>query len=146
IFPDRFSASKSESDIRKAYAQHDLEAIIKSWGEAVGSHKNTGAREFFGGDLKGVEQKLDYLEQLGVTALYFNPVFSSPSNHKYDTTDYFTVDPMFGTNAQFAELCEKIRGKNMQIVLDAVLNHTSVHHPWFDIQQKGEGAYGNPQS
>ena len=146
IFPDRFSASKSESDIRKAYAQHDSEAIIKSWGEAVGSHKNTGAREFFGGDLKGVEQRLDYLEQLGVTALYFNPIFSSPSNHKYDTTDYFTVDPMFGTNAQFAELCEKIRGKNMKIVLDAVFNHTSVHHPWFDIQQKGEGAYGNPQS
>ncbi|HHF3063527.1 TPA: maltodextrin glucosidase [Vibrio diabolicus] len=146
IFPDRFSASKSESDIRKAYVQHDSEAIIKSWGEAVGSHQNTGAREFFGGDLKGVEQKLDYLEQLGVTALYFNPIFSSPSNHKYDTTDYFTVDPMFGTNAQFAELCEKIRGKNMKIVLDAVFNHTSVHHPWFDIQQKGEGAYSNPQS
>ncbi|MGI2784158.1 maltodextrin glucosidase, partial [Vibrio alginolyticus] len=86
------------------------------------------------------------LEQLGVTALYFNPIFSSPSNHKYDTTDYFTVDPMFGTNDQFAELCEKIRGKNMKIVLDAVFNHTSVHHPWFDIHQKGEGAYGNPQS
>lgn len=146
IFPDRFSASKSESDIRHAYAQYDSASVVKAWGDAVGSHQNTGAREFFGGDLKGVEQKLDYLEQLGVTALYFNPIFSSPSNHKYDTTDYFTVDPMFGTNAQFAELCEKIRGKNMKIVLDAVFNHTSVHHPWFDIQQKGEGAYGNPQS
>ncbi|HHF3031846.1 TPA: maltodextrin glucosidase [Vibrio diabolicus] len=146
IFPDRFSASKSESDIRHAYAQYDSASVVKAWGEAVGSHQNTGAREFFGGDLKGVEQRLDYLEQLGVTALYFNPIFSSPSNHKYDTTDYFTVDPMFGTNAQFAELCEKIRGKNMKIVLDAVFNHTSVHHPWFDIQQKGEGAYGHPHS
>ncbi|MCV6021080.1 alpha-amylase family glycosyl hydrolase, partial [Escherichia coli] len=92
--------------------------------------------------LKGVEQKLEYLEQLGVTALYFNPIFSSPSNHKYDTTDYFTIDPMFGTNEHFASLCEKIRSKNMKIVLDAVFNHTSVHHPWFDIQQKGKGAYG----
>ncbi|HHF0534271.1 MULTISPECIES: maltodextrin glucosidase [Vibrio] len=146
IFPDRFSASKSESDIRHAYAQYDSASVVKAWGDAVGSHQNTGAREFFGGDLKGVEQKLDYLEQLGVTALYFNPIFSSPSNHKYDTTDYFTVDPMLGTNAQFAELCEKIRGKNMKIVLDAVFNHTSVHHPWFDIQQKGEGAYGHPHS
>ncbi|MFW8651147.1 maltodextrin glucosidase [Vibrio diabolicus] len=146
IFPDRFSASKSESDIRHAYAQYDSASVVKAWGDAVGSHQNTGAREFFGGDLKGVEQRLDYLEQLGVTALYFNPIFSSPSNHKYDTTDYFTVDPMFGTNAQFAELCEKIRGKNMKIVLDAVFNHTSVHHPWFDIQQKGEGAYGHPHS
>ncbi|EOD5343405.1 maltodextrin glucosidase [Vibrio parahaemolyticus] len=146
IFPDRFAASQSESAIREAYGEYDPDAVIKTWGEPVGNHQNSGAREFFGGDLKGVEQKLGYLEQLGVTALYFNPIFSSPSNHKYDTTDYFTIDPMFGTNEHFASLCEKIRSKNMKIVLDAVFNHTSVHHPWFDIQQKGKGAYGNPQS
>ncbi|WP_188010124.1 maltodextrin glucosidase [Vibrio parahaemolyticus] len=146
IFPDRFAASQSESAIREAYCDYDPDAVIKTWGEPVGNHQNSGAREFFGGDLKGVEQKLGYLEQLGVTALYFNPIFSSPSNHKYDTTDYFTIDPMLGTNKHFASLCEKIRSKNMKIVLDAVFNHTSVHHPWFDIQQKGKGAYGNPQS
>ncbi len=146
IFPDRFVASQIESAIREAYCEYDPDAVIKMWGEPVGNHQNSGAREFFGGDLKGVEQKLGYLEQLGVTALYFNPIFSSPSNHKYDTTDYFTIDPMFGTNEHFASLCEKIRSKNMKIVLDAVFNHTSVHHPWFDIQQKGKGAYGNPQS
>ncbi|MDG2643400.1 maltodextrin glucosidase, partial [Vibrio parahaemolyticus] len=146
IFPDRFAASQSESAIREAYCDYDPDAVIKTWGEPVGNHQNSGAREFFGGDLKGVEQKLGYLEQLGVTALYFNPIFSSPSNHKYDTTDYFTIDPMLGTNEHFASLCEKIRSKNMKIVLDAVFNHTSVHHPWFDIQQKGKGAYGNPKS
>ncbi len=146
IFPDRFAASQSESAIREAYCEYDPDAVIKMWGEPVGNHQNSGAREFFGGDLKGVEQKLGYLEQLGVTALYFNPIFSSLSNHKYDTTDYFTIDPMFGTNEHFASLCEKIRSKNMKIVLDAVFNHTSVHHPWFDIQQKGKGAYGNPKS
>lgn len=146
IFPDRFAASQSESAIREAYGEYDPDAVIKTWGEPVGNHQNSGAREFFGGDLKGVEQKLGYLEQLGVTALYFNPIFSSPSNHKYDTTDYFTIDPMLGTNEHFASLCEKIRSKNMKIVLDAVFNHTSVHHPWFDIQQKGKGAYGNPKS
>ncbi|HCE2342146.1 TPA: maltodextrin glucosidase [Vibrio parahaemolyticus] len=146
IFPDRFAASQIESAIREAYCEYDPDAVIKMWGEPVGNHQNSGAREFFGGDLKGVEQKLGYLEQLGVTALYFNPIFSSPSNHKYDTTDYFTIDPMFGTNEHFASLCEKIRSKNMKIVLDAVFNHTSVHHPWFDIQQKGKGAYGNPKS
>ncbi|HCE3507887.1 TPA: maltodextrin glucosidase [Vibrio parahaemolyticus] len=146
IFPDRFAASHSESAIREVYCEYDPDAVIKMWGEPVGNHQNSGAREFFGGDLKGVEQKLEYLEQLGVTALYFNPIFSSPSNHKYDTTDYFTIDPMFGTNEHFASLCEKIRSKNMKIVLDAVFNHTSVHHPWFDIQQKGKGAYGNPKS
>ncbi|CAE6893339.1 Belongs to the glycosyl hydrolase 13 family [Vibrio sp. B1FLJ16] len=146
IFPDRFSASKDEQAIRQGYATHNPEAIVKSWGEEVGSHQNTGSKEFFGGDLKGVEQKLDYLENLGVTALYLNPIFCSPSNHKYDTTDYFTVDPMFGSNEQFAQLCEKIRAKKMKIVLDAVFNHTSVHHPWFDMKMEGEGAYGHPKS
>ncbi|MET2970681.1 maltodextrin glucosidase [Vibrio harveyi] len=146
IFPDRFAASQEHTAIKNAYAHHDSSAMVKAWGDAVGTHQNTGAREFFGGDLKGIEQKLDYLSGLGVTALYFNPVFTAPSNHKYDTTDYFQIDPMFGTNEQFAQLCEHIRGKQMKIVLDAVFNHTSVHHPWFDIKQEGQGAYGNPNS
>ncbi|WP_282066145.1 maltodextrin glucosidase [Vibrio rotiferianus] len=146
IFPDRFKASQDEQSIRNAYAQYDPEILVKPWGEAVGSHQNTGAREFFGGDLKGVEQKLDYLDELGVTALYFNPIFTAPSNHKYDTTDYFTIDPMFGSNELFADLCERIHGKQMKVVLDAVFNHTSVEHPWFDIKQEGLGAYGNPNS
>ncbi|MET2848153.1 maltodextrin glucosidase [Vibrio owensii] len=146
IFPDRFAASQDEQAIRNAYAQYDPDTVVKSWGEAVGSHQNTGAREFFGGDLKGVEEKLDYLDDLGVTALYFNPIFTAPSNHKYDTKDYLNIDPMFGTNEQFAQLCEQIRGKQMKIVLDAVFNHTSVHHPWFDIKQEDQGAYGNPDS
>lgn len=146
IFPDRFAASQDEQAIRNAYAQYDSDTVVKSWGEAVGSHQNTGAREFFGGDLKGVEEKLDYLDDLGVTALYFNPIFTAPSNHKYDTKDYLNIDPMFGTNEQFAQLCEQIRGKQMKIVLDAVFNHTSVHHPWFDIKQEDQGAYGNPDS
>ncbi|MDV6251679.1 maltodextrin glucosidase [Vibrio sp. EA2] len=146
IFPDRFAASRDEQAIRQAYADYNPEAIVKPWGDTVGDHQNTGAREFFGGDLQGVAQKLDYLEDLGVTALYFNPVFCSPSNHKYDTTDYFTIDPMFGSNEQFAQLCSKIRSKQMKIVLDAVFNHTSVHHPWFDVKMQGDGAYGNPDS
>ncbi|WP_051117135.1 maltodextrin glucosidase, partial [Vibrio campbellii] len=146
IFPDRFAASQDEQTIRHAYAQYDPDTMVKSWGEAVGAHHNTGAREFFGGDLKGIEQNLDYLEELGVTALYFNPIFTAPSNHKYDTKDYLNIDPMFGTNEQFARLCEQIRGKQMKIVLDAVFNHTSVHHPWFDLKQGGQGAYGNPSS
>ncbi len=146
IFPDRFATSKDEQEIRQSYSEHNPEAMVKSWGDPVGSHQNTGSKEFFGGDLKGVEQKLEYLENLGVTALYFNPIFSSPSNHKYDTTDYFTVDPMFGSNQQFAQLCDKIHSKKMKIVLDAVFNHTSVHHPWFDIKMEGDGAYGHPKS
>ncbi len=146
IFPDRFAASKDEKVLRQAYAEYNPEAILKSWGQPVGSHQNTGSKEFFGGDLQGVAQKLDYLENLGVTALYFNPIFRSPSNHKYDTTDYFTVDPMFGSNEQFAKLCDKIRAKQMKIILDAVFNHTSVHHPWFDMKMEGDGAYGHPSS
>ncbi|MGY0613867.1 maltodextrin glucosidase [Vibrio sp. FJH11] len=146
IFPDRFATSRDEKAIRQAYGEYNPQAIVKPWGDDVGNHQNSGAKEFFGGDLKGVEQRLDYLENLGVTALYLNPVFSAPSNHKYDTTDYFTVDPMFGSNEQFAQLCDKIRTKKMRIILDAVFNHTSVHHPWFDIKMEGDGAYGNPKS
>ncbi|MDF2153894.1 maltodextrin glucosidase [Vibrio sp. CAU 1672] len=146
IFPDRFCASQTTTQIKHRYASYDKHALVKAWGEAVGSHSDTGAREFFGGDLVGIESKLGYLAELGVTALYFNPLFQSPSNHKYDTTDYFTIDPMLGDNQQFARLCDAIRGRGMRIVLDAVFNHTSAHHPWFDIDQKVQGAYGNPQS
>ena len=58
----------------------------------------------FGGDLEGIRNKLDYLQSLGITALYLNPIFTAPGNHKYDTTDYLNIDPYLGTNEEFAEL------------------------------------------
>ncbi|WCK52693.1 alpha-glycosidase [Aneurinibacillus sp. Ricciae_BoGa-3] len=88
--------------------------------------------DFFGGNLRGVLKKLDYLEELGVTVIYLNPIFESPSNHKYDTADYHTVDPMFGDNRLFAKLCKKAASKGMSIILDGVFSHTGSDSRYFN--------------
>jgi neopullulanase len=76
-----------------------------------------------GGDLLGVAEKLDYIADLGVNALYLNPIFTSASNHRYHTNDYFQVDPLLGGNAAFAELLDAAHKRNIRVILDAVLNH-----------------------
>jgi alpha-glucosidase len=106
--------------------------IAKQWGEPVAtSHHTTGASEFYGGDLAGIQSKLHYLQSLGISALYLNPIFASPSNHKYDTIDFYQVDPHLGSNQQLAELTNNLHQRGMRIVLDAVVDHTSDQHPWF---------------
>ncbi|MGL6261972.1 maltodextrin glucosidase [Vibrio sp. WXL210] len=151
IFPDRFNNAKPEISVRDD--QFDLgdstkRVVSKAWGAPVETHSGNGGCEFYGGDLYGVEDKLDYLQQLGVTALYLNPIFNARSNHGYDTTDYFNIAPHLGTNADFAKLCEDIHGRKMKIVLDAVFNHTSTEHPWFNKlgQHPQIGAYQSPTS
>ncbi len=150
IFPDRFANGRPEISVQTG--EYSLlggkTALAKTWGEPVGDHQSTGACEFYGGDLYGVEQKLDYLAQLGISALYLNPIFSAPSNHKYDTTDYLNVDAHLGGNSQFASLCQALHQRGMRITLDAVFNHTSTAHPWFDRdgQHPEIGAYQSPDS
>ncbi|WP_234418464.1 maltodextrin glucosidase [Dongshaea marina] len=80
-----------------------------------------------------------------MSALYINPIFCSPSNHKYDTVDYYQVDPLLGGNAQLESLSKSIHGRGMKLILDAVVNHTSDEHPWFNHFGE-EGAFGNPDS
>ncbi len=80
---------------------------------------------FKGGDLLGVAEKLDYLENLGVNAIYFNPIFQSASNHRYHTHDYYKVDPLLGGDAAFKELLDAAHARNIRIVLDGVFNHCS---------------------
>ena len=87
------------------------------------------------------------MQDLGITALYLNPVFTSPSSHKYDTTDYNHVDPHFGGDEALAALCNDLRARDMRIILDAVVNHTSERHPWFDRYGEHEaGAYSGEGS
>ena len=90
------------------------------------------------GDLKGIEQKLDYLQELGVTGLWLTPINPSPSYHKYNVTNYCDVDPSFGTIADFDSLVASAESRNIKIILDLVLNHTSNNHPWF---QTGMNAF-----
>ncbi len=88
--------------------------------------------DFFGGTLEGIAEKLDYLQGLGVTTLYLSPFFESFSNHRYDTGDYMAVDPIAGSNQDFADLCAQARERGMAVVLDGVFNHTGSDSRYFN--------------
>ena len=154
IFPDRFANGDpkiSVTDDEYCLQGDQRPTIAKEWGTPVSDHGKNGPNEFYGGDLKGVQDKLDYLQGLGISALYLNPIFAAPSNHKYDTRDYLNIDPHLGTNEQFAGMVADLHQRGMKIMLDAVYNHTSVDHHWFDKYQKNGadqpvGAFGHPDS
>lgn len=133
IFPERFRASgESPPHPRLGQEIRRGEGPIrtKPWGEPIDPrHPNT---ELYGGDLTGVRQALDYLQDLGVTALYLNPIFTSPSVHKYDTEDFEHVDPRLGGDQALADLRAETQRRGMRFLLDAVFNHTSDTHPWFN--------------
>lgn len=124
IFVDRFHIGK---------AKKNTDYIDKKWGELP------EPKGFFGGDLKGITEKLDYLNDLGINAIYLTPIFQSPSNHKYDTIDYETVDEMFGMNSDLKELVENAHQRGIRILLDAVFNHCSYLCKQFqDVLQRGK--------
>ncbi|WP_217593240.1 alpha-glycosidase [Cohnella sp. GbtcB17] len=94
---------------------------------------------FFGGDLQGVIDHLDHLSELGVNAVYFNPLFAATTNHKYDTTDYMRVDPQFGTNEKLKELVEACHARGIRVLLDGVFNHCGRSFaPFQDVLEKGQ--------
>ena len=93
---------------------------------------------FYGGDIEGVRQKLDYLQQLGVTILYFNPLFEAKSTHKYDAADYRKIDPHFGTNDEFKAFVKEAKARGIRIILDIVFNHSgNAHWAFRDAVEKG---------
>jgi alpha-glucosidase len=130
VFPDRFARGsdgpvQTPPDIEGQRANETL-----PWGHPVPLDKPTTV--FYGGDLPGVEARLDYLQrELGITALYLNPIFASRSNHKYDTEDYNEVDAALGGNAALESLRRTTRERGVKLVLDAVVNHTGAQHAWF---------------
>lgn len=101
------------------------------------------------GDLRGVINKLDYLndgnddthDDLGITGIWLMPINPSPTYHKYDVTDYYAIDPEYGTMADFEELARECKRRGIKLIIDLVLNHTSSQHPWF-IESKGANMYG----
>lgn len=142
IFPDRFAFSK------QVVKPSNLEA----WDSPPTVYG------FKGGDLLGVLERLDYLQDLGINAIYFNPIFQSACSHRYHTHDYFQVDPLLGGNAAFARLLNEAHRKGIKIVLDGVFNHasrgffqfnhilengpSSPYVDWFDIRGYPLNAYG----
>lgn len=106
------------------------------------------ANDFFGGNLKGVIKKLPYLKELGISVIYLNPIFKAYSNHKYDTGDYEMIDPMFGDEETFKELCATAKKMGIRIILDGVFNHTGSNSKYFN--KNGEydsvGAYQSQDS
>lgn len=94
--------------------------------------------DFYGGDIRGIRDRLPYLRDLGITGLYLNPVFESTSNHKYNIRDYKKVDPHFGTNEDLRMLVKEAHDMGIRVMLDAVFNHTGADHPmWIDVLEKG---------
>lgn len=136
IFPDRFADGDPASNVRTGeYTCYGRDVTARAWGERPRKHNEGGGVEFFGGDLQGITQKLDYLQELGITAVYLNPIFTSPSNHKYDVADYYHVDPHFGGEQALIELRRALDQRGMRLMLDMVPNHCASAHPWFTDAQ-----------
>ncbi len=143
IFPDRFANGDPSTDhLMKGVYGH--EAQLRRWGERP-EHPPLG-RDFYGGDLRGVIEHLDYIADLGIDCIYFCPIFDAPTNHRYDAIDYLKIDPMLGTEADFDELIEQAHARGIKIVLDAVFNHCSSDSIYFDIMDKYGGAHQSRQS
>ncbi len=123
IFPDRFA----NGDVT-----NDRPGTVP-WASEAPAYEN-----HFGGDFQGVIDHIDYLKKLGISGIYFCPVFAAPSNHKYDTLDYLKLDPAFGTEEKFREMVELLHANGIRVLLDAVFNHVSVDHPTFqDVIKRG---------
>ena len=94
---------------------------------------------YLGGNLQGIIDRMPYLQDLGIECIYLNPVFLGDFNHKYATTDYFRIDPLFGTDRELTELVEKAHGMGIRVILDGVFNHVGIHFaPFMDLMEKGE--------
>ena len=147
IFPDRFYSSGELKD-----GVPDDRLIRADWGGdpmwAPDSKGRITKYDYFGGDLKGIEQKLPYLESLGVTCLYLNPIFEAHSNHRYDTADYMKIDPLLGTEDDFKSLCAAAMARGIRVVLDGVFSHTGADSVYFNKRGRygSVGAYNSKKS
>lgn len=143
IFPDRFRKS-GEPDLTGKLEPYSLH---RDWYEEVEWQPDENGivqnNDFFGGNFRGITEKLDYLAGLGVSILYLNPICKAYSNHRYDTGDYKTPDPMLGTLEDFRELCRQVHLRGMHVILDGVFSHTGSNSLYFDRQGVfgGNGAY-----
>jgi glycosidase len=158
IFPDRFRNGRASNDPATGDIRYDDPVLKLPWATKPEGYcrnyadgdtncpwrfdttpppdsptkESPRGRDYMGGDLKGVDQQLDYLGTMGVTAIYFNPIFDAGSNHSYDTQDYKQIDPYFGTQKDFDNLIKHAKALGIRIILDGVFNHMSSDSPLFD--------------
>lgn len=153
IFPERFRNGNPANDPKVGVTRfHDKDIEFHTnWldkpyrantGDGSDPHYNN---DFFGGDLAGIIEKLDYIKDLGANTIYMTPIFHAVSNHKYDTADYNRIDPHFGSNADFSRLTTEARKRGMRVLLDTSLNHTGSDSIYFDRfgNFKSNGAFAN---
>ncbi|MBQ9010675.1 MAG: glycoside hydrolase family 13 protein [Clostridia bacterium] len=152
IMPDRFYHGEGTDALLKTKTELDIH-VHEHWDEMpmlhVGENADNAAADFFGGNLEGIRQKLPYLHDLGVTVLYLNPIFDARSNHKYDTSDYMHIDPMFGNEADFRKLCQDALQLGIRIILDGVFSHVGDDSIYFNrrgTHGKNVGAARDPKS
>lgn len=146
VFVDRFVPPTNPAEKAKLYA---APKVFKSWDEVpVGGKKleDVGVwsheLDFWGGDLKGIESKLDYIRGIGSDVLYLTPIHKALTNHKYDAQDYQQVSPEFGTRADLIELAKRTHSAGMKIMLDGVFNHMGHTSPWFlDAKKNPKSPY-----
>jgi glycosidase len=141
IFPDRFRNGDRSNDPKTGDPRYDEPVVKRSWsqlpegycrGYSTGCSEGPRGRDYFGGDLDGVLAKLDYLKELGVNTIYFNPIFTAKSNHRYDTADYRRIDPYLGTLGDYQKLVQQAGQRGIRVVLDGVFNHMSSDSSFFD--------------
>ena len=153
IFPDRFYDGDPGNDVQtNQYTYYGSPTEKKSWGASPYADAGySNSTVFFGGDLQGIDQKLGYIKKtLGANILYLNPIFTAPSDHKYDTQDYYNVDPAFGGNAALRQLVNDVHssanGPQGYVVLDGVFNHTGTWDAWFNEYNTYPNTLGADQS
>lgn len=147
IFPDRFFQAGScdlTGKLAPYWIHENRDDTPEYRPNAQGEVLNN---DFFGGNLRGIMEKLPYLQELGVRILYLNPIFLAFSNHRYDTADYKRIDPMLGTEEDFRALCARAKECGIRVILDGVFNHVGSNSVYFDAKHVfGGGAVSDPQS
>ena len=144
IFPDRFC--------RAGLMGVEPNKVLRTdWGGKPTYRNSSGQvlnNEFFGGDFKGIESKLDYLKELGVTVIYLNPISKAYSSHRYDTGDYLTPDPLLGTEEELIQLLNEGKKRGISFIFDGVYNHTGADSKYFNKYSTypQNGAYNTPES
>ena len=140
IFPDRFArdaAWRERAAAECAKPRHgSTKHLVEDWSTPPTYARNPDGSitswDFYGGSLKGIEEKLPHLSEMGVTAIYLNPIFEAASNHRYDTANYLHIDPMLGTDEDFRDLCQAAHERGIGIILDGVFNHTGDDSIYFN--------------